>query len=147
MGKPISSLIPGDAPASQAAEAPIAPSFVLPELLEVASAASLHLYICEQTSDLIPGIAPASPSFLFMCKPFQNVIFKLSFLFMCEPILHLLCKPTFGEVPASLPILVMGEPILFLGEPIQRLLCVGRAPASLHFLLGEPIVYMSESTF
>ncbi len=107
MGKPISSLIPGDAPASQAAEAPFAPSFVLPELLEVASAASLHLYICEQTSDLITGVAPASPSFLFMCKPFQNVIFKLSFLFMC----------------------------------------VGRAPASLHFLLGEPIVYMSESTF
>ncbi len=73
LGEPISSPIPGDAPATQAAEAPVAPSFVLPELLEVASAAFLHLYMREPATGLIPGVAPASPTFLFMCEPFQHL--------------------------------------------------------------------------
>ena len=116
---------------------------MLPELLGVASAAFLHLYVSEPATGLIPGVAPASPTFLFMCEPFQHLIFELSFLFMCEPILHLLCKPMFGEAPASLPFLVMGEPILVMDKPI--FITFGEAPA-LHLILamGKPILVMGE---
>ena len=113
MCEPISGSTPSDAPA-------------IPFL----SMGEPIIFMSEPISGSAPWDAPAVPflsvgePIIFMCAPASPIEVSTTslHLFVSEPIIGL--NP--GGSPASLLILIMGEPILFFGEPI--------------LVIGEPVL-------